>query len=251
MLRAFMLMSLCVVPGALRGGEPFDVSLASSSADLGPYYRAAIRQATELYLGDGSLETVVARTQWSSAAGFETEEFVDYSRGTTHSYLRRTSAAGTREIIAEAHFDTDPFPPELCSIYRTSPVAGFSVLWGLAILLEGRPVNVALAQAKSDPIVVNMRCETWQKHHRFDDLRSCYLSVVHIGARKADVVAMLGPGQRVTISHSVWNPPREAYAYTPADRTNFHCVAVYKDGIVVEQCSYSLESTGEASVALP
>ena len=133
----------------------------------------------------------------------------------------------------------------------------FSVLCVLAILLEGRPVDVALAQAKSDPIAVDlgggvaMRCETWQKHHRFDDLPFCYNHVVRVGASKADVVAMLGPGERVTVSHSVWNPPREAYSYTPADRTNFHYVAVYKDGIVVEQCSYSLDSAGEASVVMP
>jgi hypothetical protein len=94
-------------------------------------------------------------------------------------------------------------------------------------------------------------CERWHKHHRFDDFQSCYLSVVHGGAHKAQVEAMLGPGQRVTVSHQIWNPPREAYSYTPADRTNVHCVAVYENDIVVEQCSYSLDSAGTVSVILP
>ena len=133
----------------------------------------------------------------------------------------------------------------------------FPVLCFLAVLLACRPANVALAQAKSGGIAVHSRdaagipCERWQKHHRFEDLRLCYLSVVHVGAAKAKVVAMLGPGQRVTVSHSIWNPPREAYSYTPADRTNFHYVAVYQDDKVVEQCSYSLSSAGEASVVMP
>jgi hypothetical protein len=38
---------------SLHAQEPFDVSLAYSSADLSPYYRALIREATERYRGDG------------------------------------------------------------------------------------------------------------------------------------------------------------------------------------------------------
>lgn len=125
----------------------------------------------------------------------------------------------------------------------------FLVLCFLAILLGCRHADVGSARAEIDPIAEG--CERWHKHHSFDDLRSCYLSVVHIGEHKAKVVAMLGPGQRVTVSHEVWNRPREAYSYTPADRTNFHYVAVYQDDIVVEQCSYSLNSAGEAEVVMP
>jgi hypothetical protein len=124
----------------------------------------------------------------------------------------------------------------------------FLVLCFLAILLACRPANVWSAQAETGPIAEV--CERWHKHHRFDDLRSCILSVAHNGTPKAKVVAMLGPGQRVTLAHTVWEPPKEAYSYTPVDRENFHYVVVYRDDVVVELCCYSLDSEGRPSVIL-
>ncbi len=118
MLRVLTLVCLCIAPLASRADEPFDVSLASSTADLAPYYHAIIRQATDRFRGDPPSQNVVGRSHTTSAAGFEVEEITDYRSGVTHFYLRQTSAVGARMIIAEAHFESDPFPAELASIYN-------------------------------------------------------------------------------------------------------------------------------------
>ena len=100
-----------------------------------------------------------------------------------------------------------------------------------------------------DPVAIG--CEKWHRTHSFDDLRSCFLSVAHRREHRANVEAMLGPGERVTVAHKVWAPPIEAYEYTPIAKTNFHYVALYQNDIVVGICSYSLNSEGKPSVILP
>jgi len=124
LVRALIFNALCITAIWSRAGEPFDVSLAHSSADLSPYYRAVIREATELYRGDGPGEVITHRIRItrSVSSGIETEEITDH-RGTTDLYLRSTSATGDRIVIAEVHFDPDPFPAELLSLRSTMRVA--------------------------------------------------------------------------------------------------------------------------------
>jgi hypothetical protein len=123
LIRLFMLVALCIAPLSSHAEEPFDVSLAHSSADLSPYYRALIREATELYRGDGPAHVITARFHRSQAAGFEVDQIIDYTRGTTDFYLRSASAAGQWMPISELHFDVDPFPSELNPLQITVPAA--------------------------------------------------------------------------------------------------------------------------------
>lgn len=123
------------------------------------------------------------------------------------------------------------------------------VLCFLAILLGCRHAGVEPARTEIDPVAEG--CKRWHKDHLFEDLRSCYLSIAHIGEHKTNVVAMLGPGQRVTVSHKIWSPPREAFSYTAVDRPDFHYVAVYEREIMVEQCGYELGTDGQVLVVVP
>jgi hypothetical protein len=122
LIRLFMLVALSIAPLSSHAEEPFDVSLAHSSADLSPYYRALIREAAERYRGDGPAG-ITTRIHRSHAAGLEVEQIIDYTRGTTDLYLRSASAAGQRMPISELHFDVDPFPPELTPVRITVPAA--------------------------------------------------------------------------------------------------------------------------------
>jgi hypothetical protein len=79
----------------LGAQEPFDVSLWTSGADLSPYYRAVVREATDRYRGDGFATVVLARIHYF------------------------TLSSGEVVRIEEAHFDSDPFPKELLSLSDT------------------------------------------------------------------------------------------------------------------------------------
>jgi hypothetical protein len=107
--RALIVGWLCLAPLWSHAQELFDVSLTRSSTDLSPYYRSVIRQATELYRGDGPGEMVTARIHTRWGPEFETEEIRDYFRATTDFYLRRR---GETRPISEAHFISDPFPSD-------------------------------------------------------------------------------------------------------------------------------------------
>jgi hypothetical protein len=122
-MKALISLSCFAAGSWLCAQQPFDVSLASSSADVSPYYRTLIRQATELYRGDGPGHMITARTHASQAAGIEIEEIINYTRGTTDLYLRSASVAGEGIPISEAHFDVDPFPIELTPLRITGHVA--------------------------------------------------------------------------------------------------------------------------------
>ena len=96
--RALLLILLLASTIPTYAEEPFSVSLWSSSADLSPYYRAVIREATERYRGDGFATIVLGRVYYF------------------------TLSTGEVVRIEEAHFDSDPFPAELFTL-RSNPLA--------------------------------------------------------------------------------------------------------------------------------
>ena len=109
---------------SLSASEPFNVSLEySTAADLSEHYRALVRSATQRYRGDGNGSFVVERVYIHGYFGhpetFETEERTGDPLA-DHFYLYRTSSSGTREVISEAHFLLEPFPPKSLTL-RSSP----------------------------------------------------------------------------------------------------------------------------------
>ena len=155
-----------------------------SSAD----YQAGIREATEQYRGDGNEADIVI--------------FTDY-------YVTRGAHSGL------APFSLKPFT--LYDTSRREPAETASVR------LDNVRPNLTLQlttdawwseRADWDP-VIRACCENWAMFGRFDDLRRCFLAAAHVGEHKANVTAMLGPGQRITVSDTIWNPPREAYSVHP------------------------------------
>ena len=108
-MRPLAVLWLCFGAVCSHAEEPFDVSLAYSSADLSAHYRSMIRNATELYRGDGPAHLVTATMERVAGSEFETEEIRDFMRGTIDLYLRHVSPAGGRRTVSEAHFESDPF----------------------------------------------------------------------------------------------------------------------------------------------
>src|SRR3954470_5317878 len=107
LFKALISISCFAAASWLHAQEPFDVSLAYSSADLSPYYRAVIREATERYRGDGTGSIVTTRIHVSGFFGrqntLEIKEVTGDSDA-THYYVIRRSPEGSRAILAEAHF---------------------------------------------------------------------------------------------------------------------------------------------------
>ncbi|MCH7761219.1 hypothetical protein IIA15_07475 [candidate division TA06 bacterium] len=92
---------------------------------------------------------------------------------------------------------------------------------------------------------------TKKSYARFEDLRAAFLSNAQIGRKKADVEAHVGVGERVVFSNPLWEPPRVAFSYVPADKPKFHYVVVYENDIVVEQCAYTIGENGQPNILMP
>ena len=113
--------SLCLATAlSLHAGEPFEISLAESSADLSPYYRSVVHQATQLYRGDGPSSMITATVHRVQGPEIESEEIRHHLRGTVDFYLRRVSSDGGRTVISEAHFGPDAFSPALAELLITT-----------------------------------------------------------------------------------------------------------------------------------
>src|SRR3954471_17707210 len=99
--KALISISCFAAASWLHAQEPFDVSLAHSSVDLSPYYRAVIREATERYRGDGFPHMITRYTTrtYSSAAGIDIEEKTDTEAPTNDFYLRKISPTGEAIVV--------------------------------------------------------------------------------------------------------------------------------------------------------
>lgn len=119
LIRTLISISYFAATACLRAQEPFDISLAYSSADLSPYYRAVVRRAADRYRGDangGMLSGHIHITGWGVfGQSLEIEEVTgDFEA--THYYVFRRLPTGARLVLAEAHFLLDPFPAELLTL---------------------------------------------------------------------------------------------------------------------------------------
>ena len=101
MLSRTLLVALVLAcADTVHGDDPFAISLWSSSANLSPQYRAAIRQATAKYRGDATEATV--------------RRYYIYFF---------TLSTGKEVRIDQPQFEKDPFPAELLSFDYVAQLA--------------------------------------------------------------------------------------------------------------------------------